>query len=721
METGRLDNMLPGRRYGTLWRILVCALLLVALALLTAATQDSERFSRLYSVILGINAAALGGLVVATGISLYRLFRARSEDRPGSRVAVRLAGFLVLLAVVPVLVVYLFSMHFLRTGIDSWFDVQVEESLAEALELTRVSLSHYQSPLKEALTGALGRRLAGEHLDAEALEAIRLESGAVSVTRSSLAGRQSTAGALPEGVPPPTPERLAELQAGEAWTSTEPVADGLVVRVLVGLDGGDAAEAFFAIPSEVAERAENVQAAYTRHGELTFLQGALRESFTLTLSLVLLVSLMFAVWLALYLAQRLTAPVRDLEEGTRAVAEGEYGTQLPTGPKDELGGLVASFNEMSRNIARTRESAKRSQAMVEHQRARLETVLERLSSGVITLDAGGGLRSANAAAEAILQIPLRGHMEATLVELQELNQRLAPFWDRMAECRTGDTEWREQMVITGADGNERNLAVSGAQLPGISGPGGHVVVFDDITDLLLAQREAAWGEVARRLAHEIRNPLTPIQLAAERLRHKLHGALEGGNQELLERSTDIIVQQVEIMKSMVNAFAEYARAPRMERSSVDIAGLLEEAAELYRHNVPGVAFQLSIEEPLPVLCGDADRLRRLLHNLLRNASDACTGAGGGTVTVSARPVGRPDRRLVEIAVRDDGPGFDASVLPQAFEPYVTTKPKGTGLGLPIVKKIAEEHDGSIEARNSATGAEVVLRLPGRSNPMEGVA
>ncbi len=720
MEIGRLNQETRPRRHETLWRVLLCLLLLVALGLLTAATQDSERFSRLYAVLLGINAVALVGLSVAAGLSLYRLVRAHHERRPGSRLAVRLAGFLVLLAVVPVLVVYLFSMHFLRAGIDSWFDVRVEESLEEALELTRAALSHHERPLKRALSRALGQQLAGEHLNEETLEAIRLESGALGIARTSLAGRQATAGTLPEGVPPPPPERLAELGAGGALTSTEPVPDGLVVRVVIGLDGGDAAEAFFPVPPRIAVRAEAVQAAYARHGELTFLRGPLRDSFTLTLSLVLLVSLMFAVWSALYLAQRLTAPVRDLAEGTRAVAEGEYGTQLPAGPKDELGGLVASFNEMSRNIARARESAKRSQAMVEHQRTRLETVLERLSSGVITLDTHGRLRSANAAAEAILQLPLRRHLEADTGEMKGVDPRLAPLWERIAERRRGPGEWREQTVIPSTDGNERSLAVSGAQLPGISGPGGHVVVFDDITDLLSAQREAAWGEVARRLAHEIRNPLTPIQLAAERLGHKLHDVLpDERHRELLERSTDTIVRQVEIMKAMVNAFSEYARAPRMERKPVDVAVLLEEAAELYRHEMPDVVFQVDVEDPLPPLYGDANRLRRLLHNLLRNAGDACTG--GGTVNLHAQGTGRADRRFVEVMVRDDGPGFDPSVLSQVFEPYVTTKPRGTGLGLPIVKKIAEEHDGSIEARNSATGAELILRLPSRRQPMEGTA
>jgi nitrogen fixation/metabolism regulation signal transduction histidine kinase len=431
----------------------------------------------------------------------------------------------------------------------------------------------------------------------------------------------------------------------------------------------------------------------------------------LTLSLVLLLSLLFAVWTAFFLARRLVSPVSGLAEATRAVAEGDYGTQLPPAGNDELGFLVRSFNDMSRRIAQARDAAKRGQVQIEGQRAYLEAVLSRLSSGVLALDVEGRLRTSNQAAANILDVALDAVNGCTLAEIVARHPELAPMTERLAaHVESGDAEWREELTLDTAEGR-RSLMCSGAALPGGHGTGGHVIVFDDVTALIQAQRDAAWGEVARRLAHEIRNPLTPIQLSAERIRKKYLDSLAPEEAEVLDRCTRTIIQQVDTMKSMVQAFSAYARPPRLVMVAVDVNELVSDVVELFRGADERPSFVLDLQPDLPPLNCDVGRIRQLLNNLVRNAMEAGRTVGRYGVTISTRKVDGPGGRMVEIQVRDDGPGFADQVLDQIFEPYVTTKPKGTGLGLPIVKKIVEEHSGRISARNTDGGALVSVILP----------
>lgn len=702
---------------------LVTLLMLGGFYLLARSTRNSATFDRLHVWLLLFGAVAalvLLGLIVT---HLVRLILQYRRHAPGSRLTARLVAIFVLLALPPVVLVYYFSVQFLDRGIDSWFDVRVEQALDDALTLSRSTLD---VRVKELL--ARTERMA-EQVDrargisiASLIEAMRQESGASEVTlfgpNSSIV---ATSTSRPTTIVPsqPTDEIMLQLRRDRPYVSLDPIGGmGLHIRAVVpipsALPGAPRRylQALFPVTDRQGSLAQSVQAAYTRYRELTYLRKPLKYSLILTLSLVLLLGLLAAVWGAFYASRRLVAPILDLAEGTRAVARGDFTTRLAMPARDELGFLVSSFNQMTSRLADAREVARRSQQQVESERAYLEAVLARLSSGVMALDADLNLRTANSAASDVLGLDLGRHLDKPLAQIVE-----QPFIEQFLEQfkrhrEAGDRHWREEVVIGGASGR-RILTCSCASLPDVRGnAAGYVVVFDDLTALIQAQRDAAWGEVARRLAHEIKNPLTPIQLAAERLRRRYLPDLSGKDEEVFDRATHTIVQQVETMKSMVNAFSEYARTPKLELKPTDLNRLLAEVAELYRGSGRAFNVVLDLDPTLPAMNVDSGRIGQMLHNLIRNAVEALEGQASGQVTISTRRIRRAASESAEIAVADDGPGVDAAILEHAFEPYVTSKPRGTGLGLAIVKKLVEEHGGSIRAENRPEGGACVrVHLP----------
>ena len=432
---------------------------------------------------------------------------------------------------------------------------------------------------------------------------------------------------------------------------------------------------------------------------------------------MLLLSLLAAWYGAIFTAQKLVQPIQDLVKGTRAVAQGDLDTRLPLTSHDEMGFLVHSFNDMTKRLRRAREDQQRAQQAAETERANLAIILARLSTGVLSLEPDLRLRTANRAATTILGEDLEACVGRNLAEVGEPDGVLRQF---AGACRTrlaaGDLEWREQFTFQSGTAR-RILMCACTPLPGEGEgepPGGFVLVFDDITVMLQAQREAAWGEVARRLAHEIKNPLTPIRLSAERMRHKLLPSMNEKDAQLLDRGTETIVQQVEAMKEMVNAFSEYARAPRFEMADVNLNQLVTEVSDLYRAQVAhrGVALEVELDPGVTSLVADRGRLRQLLHNLLTNAVEALEGQADGTIRVATRRVLLNGEEAAGVVVEDNGPGFQRELIGQVFDPYVTTKPRGTGLGLAIVRKIVEEHGGHVAADNRAEGgARVTIELP----------
>ncbi|MCI0401385.1 MAG: ATP-binding protein [Gammaproteobacteria bacterium] len=699
-------------------------LLLGSLIMMSDAAQNSARFAGLYSFLLLFNTLGLLGLVALISVNIHGLIRQFRDRRPGSRMTVRMVMMFTVLAVTPVLVVYYFSLDFLRRGIDSWFDVRIEQALGDSLELSRKALDvRRRELLKEAEHVAVEFTAVSDANAAIRANEIRDRIGAEEVTLFSRKGGiiASSISDSTKFVPnTPSETILLQVRQGTSYIGLDSIRDsGLHIRVVVNVpeQGMDTEprvlQALFPVPERMSELADNVQLSYIKYKELAYLREQLKISFAMTLTLVLLFSIFSAVWAAFYSARRLAAPIRDLVEGTKAVAEGDYSTQLPVPSSDEMGFLVKSFNEMTRKIAHARDEATQSQEKAEAQRAYLEVVLGRLSSGVMALDQKKYLRTANMSASHILGLPVNSLLGHTLSEicaqhpyLQQFRDAIEPHLDASA------ADWREQVSLFGISGRQI-LMCSGTSLPGYTqGRTGHVIVFDDITALIQGQRDAAWSQMAQRLAHEIKNPLTPIQLAAERLRHKYLDTMDPEDSEVLDRLTHTIVQQVETMQDMVNTFSEYARTPQIRPEPLDLNRLIKEVLDLYGNVDPAAKLQVHLERDMPLIKADAGRLRQVLNNLLNNALEASDPESPPQLTISTRCSQEASLRFVELRVQDRGPGIPSKILDQIFEPYVTTKTKGTGLGLAIVKKIVEEHGGVVWLENNrpGPGACAIIRL-----------
>ena len=709
--------------YGTVG-VLGVGLALVALFMLSRTAQNSVQFDRLANAILLINIAGLLVLFLLLVGNLTRLFRDYRAHVPGSKLKARMVGMFVGLAVVPLLVVFYFSMQFINRGIDTWFNVDVEEGLDDALELSRAAFDMQMRGHLNA-TVQVASRLRESSGAQMVYEVGRLRND-INAREITVFGRNSqilatSTDVAADGLPiAPSDEVIMQVRQNRPYVSLAPLDRGTYeIRTAVPLLSARRPEiigmvrATFPVSERIGRMADNVDSSYTEYKRLVYLREPLKRAFSLTLTIVLMISLLSSIYGALILSRRLVAPIQNLVAGTRAVAKGDFDTRLPTPSRDEIGFLISSFNDMTQRLAAARRQASQSQAQVEAERESLAIILARLSTGVVSLESDLRIRTANRASGAILDVDLESRVGEPLADVAKGQPLLEQLFDvaRLHHSR-GETEWREQIVLRG-DVGRRILTCACTALPGDEDHApGLVIVFDDITGLLQAQRDAAWGEVARRLAHEIKNPLTPIQLSAERMRRKYLSALPTDDAQILDRATHTIVQQVEAMKEMVNAFSQYARAPDIDISHFSIEELVHEVVDLYRAEANQVNIVLSVASSLPEIEADVGRMRQILHNLLRNAIEALENTDDGRVDVHVSSADFQDVAMLEIVVEDNGPGFQTGSLTQVFDPYVTTKPKGTGLGLAIVKKLVEEHAGTIDADNrEAGGASIRIRLP----------
>ena len=717
------SGSLKRNSYGVLPMLLLFILLLVSLYFLSDATDNSEHFGQMYSVLLIINAASLvllGALVVA---NIFQLIRQHRMNAAGARMTSRLVVMFVVLSIVPVSVVYFFSLQFLHRGIDSWFDVRIEKGLDDALDLSRASLD---VKLHDVLnvTIRLAEELSNEPAATLPLTLYdrRVRSGAAELTLIGGDGRivASSLSDMTDIIPnQPPSEMLVLMRNRQHYIGLDPIGDsGLFVRALVPVLSSRSDSEVYTLQAlyEVSERfsvlAEGVQTAYTRYNELNYLRTPLKFSYTLTLSIVLVLSVLAAIWAAFHSARRLVAPVRDMAEATHAVAEGDYSKRLAVASDDELGFLARSFNDMTRRLAKSRQDALRGRQQIEGQRAYLQAVLTNLSSGVISMGADTVLRAVNRSAQKNLDIDVQHYLGRQLTELAADHVFLKPFVALVMRHRErGDASWQEEVSLFGKHGRQVLMCRGTVlEVAGKNG-GGIVLVFDDVTTLIQAQRDAAWGEVARRLAHEIKNPLTPIQLSAERLRRRYLQSMEADDAEVLDRATRTIVNQVDAMKEMVNAFSEYARVPQINLKLMDLNQLVREVLDLYSSSALNATIREDLTAAAIPIEGDNVRLRQLLHNLLKNALEAVKEIPDACVTVATRLVMAAGQQQVELCVYDNGPGIAPGVLQNIFEPYVSTKTKGSGLGMAIVKKIVEEHGGTIIAdNNEAGGAQIRIQL-----------
>src|SRR5579872_6405952 len=534
-----------------------------ALLLLAKSVQNSSAFDRLQPWILLLNLIGVVALTILLARKLWQLIRDYREHVPGSRLTARTVSIFGALVVAPLLIVYLFSLDFLNRGIDSWFKVEIKQGLSDALVLSRAALDlrmrEYSSrtdqlarTLSSSSVGEIQARIDEQRRDSSAIE-IAVFGEHERIIAASLENPLET---LPSR---PRADLIRQVTQRRPYVSLEPQADGIYyIRTAAAVsDPGPKAEgryvvAVYQIPAQLSALSEAVQRSYSQYGELAALREALKSGFRLTLTLVLLLAMLAAIYGAIFFAQRLVRPVQDLIAGTRAVGKGDFGTRLPLPSRDEMGFLVHSFNDMTKRLRRAHEEATRSQEAVERERQRLAIILARLSTGVVAIDGTLTVRTANQAAGGILGTDLSAAAGRSLPELAANNDRLGQFVAAIAvRFAAGREEWREQLDLD-AEAGRRTLMCACTPLPGEDSDMGYVIVFDDITALLEAQRDAAWGEVARRLAHEIKNPLTPIQLSAERLRRRLLADLNPRDAEILDRATHTIVQQVETMQQMVN-------------------------------------------------------------------------------------------------------------------------------------------------------------------------
>ena len=697
--------------------ILLSVVLAVALlALLSGSSANTEVFSINYYSLLGLTGLLALSLMGLVGYQLWRLRDKLKNKVFGARLTLRLVIFFTLIGVLPGILIYAVSVQFLDKSIESWFDVRVEKALEGGLNLGRSGLDNSLNELtKKAKFTAL--LLAEKHpgryqqaLDQLVDEKVAQEA-ALFTTKGDLVAFSSGGNARLSDLPDGDLLRLT-LDKGEYAVIDTLPDKGLTLRTLVAVNsnarvGGRYVLQFTQpVPKQIEEDAETVQTVYRDYQELTFSRLGLKRLYAITLTLSMLVVVLTALSAAFFLSERFGSSLEALAEGTRAVAQGDFTGQYPIRGSDELGALTGLFNQMIRQLSDAKAASELQQRQVVRAKGYLESVLTHLSSGVLGLDDDLRLRSVNTSAVQILGAPLHEMQRMDMAQIAERFTLLNSFCRTINEAftETPNGEWQRQIERLSKNGNQI-LLMRGTRLPPGSGAG-YVVVFDDISHLLQAERQAAWGEVARRLAHEIKNPLTPIQLSAERLQHKLSNKLDEGGAKLLRHATQTIVSQVAAMKNMVNDFANYARGPALKLSHLDVHKLIKEVLGLYEANITPIV--LSLEAVKCEVNGDATRLRQVIHNLLQNAQDALQGIRQPQITLHTET---QDGEIL-LYVEDNGAGFSESVLSSAFEPYMTTKTKGTGLGLAIVKKIVEEHGGHIAIENKpAGGARVSIVLP----------
>jgi len=672
----------------------------VGLFLLATASSDTSFFAEQYPVLLALNAALaalFGALMIYQLVAMAGRYRARVF---GTRLTLRLFLRFAALAVLPGVVVYAVSVQFITRSIESWFDVKVDAALEGGMNLGQQAIDQMLIELQ-----AKARAMALELADIPApqlvphLERLRLQAGVQEALVLNARGRllaaasEDTASLVPE-LPAPALLRQARLQRGQTSIDAVP-GRALGLRAIVPMEPlAIAAEPRFvqlrtAVPPALARNAEAVEAAYRDYRQLALSRDGLRRIYIVTLSFALLMALFVAVAVAVTQSKLLAEPLATLAQAMQAVARGDFSRHAPVTSRDELGVLTESFNSMTRQLEEARRVLEANRAALEAAKSRLENILANLSAGVLVFDHELALSISNRGAMAILGSGLEEFAELMRAHLRE----------------HADRPWQLELQLPGTG---KTVHARGARLPQATG-GGYVLVFDDITQLINAQRATAWAEVARRLAHEIKNPLTPIQLSAERLEMKLAERLSADDAEALRRSTSTIVNQVAALKAMVDDFRDYARLPAPQLARLDLNALVTEVLALYENSAVPITGRLAAG--LPAVWADAAQIRQVIHNLVQNAQDALENLRGSRpAAIEVRTELAGDR--VRLAVSDNGGGFPEELMARIFEPYVTTKPRGTGLGLAIVKKIIDEHHGSVAIENrQPRGASVTVLLP----------
>ncbi len=714
---------------GAVVMVLIGVLLLL---LLTQATNNRALYDQNYDRLYIVNWVVAALLLIGIVIGLVRLMLRLRRGQFGSRLLVKLAAIFALVGVVPGVLIYVVSYQFVSRSIESWFDVKVEGALAAGLNLGRATIDTLSADLaKQTRSASLQLLDVPEPSAGLMLERIREQMGANDAVLWSTKGRLiASAGQSRFQLRPdrPTNDQIRQVRSKLSLEVVEGLEDNstgagsgrikalsLVPQASLSLrDDPWVLQITQELPPTLVANALDVQEANREYQERALARDGLRRMYIGTLTLSLFLAVLGAVLLAMLLGNQLAQPLLLLAHGMRQVAAGDLTPKMALQGKDELGGLTRSFADMTQQLSDARSAVERSLIQLDAARGNLQTILDNLTAGVIVLDARGRIQSSNPGATRILRVPLAAH-ENTVLQTLPAMQTFAAGVHEQFELLGADKDtheldhWQKSFEVhaagQGLDATAVTLIARGAILP----DGMRLLVFDDISEIVSAQRAQAWGEVARRLAHEIKNPLTPIQLSAERLERKLDGKLNAPDQAILVKSVKTIVDQVDAMKRLVNEFRDYARLPSAVLQPLDLNALVREVMGLYTQEpVEGhtrVPIELVLDSACPKIQGDAEQLRQVVHNLLQNAQDACDVQTDKTTELARNPQvtlatqWSPARKRVRLTVTDAGPGFAPNILQRAIEPYVTTKAKGTGLGLAVVKKIADEHGARLDMSN----------------------
>lgn len=708
------------KQYG--WLLLLSSLLMGALIIMSQILQNASRFAEAYIPLLLFTLAGILLLLIVLFRTFYTLYRHYKSQATGIRLTLKLTSYVTLLVGIPVVTIYLFSLNFIYQGIDQWFDVKTDKALSEAIKLVQANLddktrdklhqteavaAEKRNELVQFPAGTLNSLL--QTLDAQTVALYKANGQLIAF--SSQASDTTASPILPEK---PEESAFQQIRLGHPFANLKTIPGGTtaqsIIEVLIPIKGTPpqiqyALHATFDIPDNLTQLASTVQLAASQYNELSYLQNPLKNSFTLVLTLLILLTLATSILFTLKAVQNFTRPIRTLTRGTQAIAKGDYSLTMPVIGKDELGQLIASFNEMIQKISRARNELKYSHQQTEVQKLYLQAIIKNLSSGVLTLDAHHRIRTTNTKLDEILNIQSQLHIGKPLEEMPLIKNsaHLAPLIQHIqTHFQLHPDRWQEQIQFNCKKG-EKTLLIHGSTLPSLDQQvGGYVIVIDDVTELVQAQRHAAWSDVARRLAHEIKNPLTPIQLSAERLAYKLSAKLPPEEAQLLQRLTHTIIEQVQAMQSLVQAFSEYANTPELNLQPINLHPLLNNIAEMYHSPEAHCQIQTHFTDHSLYLQADPHRLRQLFHNLFKNALEALKDypeQTHPTITLSTQQI---DGEIL-IAFCDNGPGIEEEAINWIFEPYATDKPKGTGLGLAVVKKVVEEHNGTIAIETSEEG------------------
>ncbi len=705
----------------------VSAFFLVATISLSFTAQNADGQGAWFASLLIVNVVGIFVLLIFLAASFLRLVRQYRKRVLGSRLMVRFVILFSVLTIIPISVVYFFSAQFLGRGIDSWFDDKIERALDDALLLGQSFLeASKQNLVDQARQDSLRIAKVSSNTDVvRLLDQIRRERAYAELDLFEQNGRAIASSKLNAvTLFPDSPDKtdLRKATDGDVVVKLEPMANGaLQYRLLFPVS-----ETGFNPQSRVLQIVEPLPLRYSRLGNslekasseynrLSYLRGPLKLSFLLTLSLITLMTTLISLWLALYASRRLVAPINDLAVGTRAVASGDYRTQLPVKSEDELGLLVGSFNSMINKVREAQDEAQANHLKEQTQRAYLQSVLSNLSSGVMSFDHTFGLQTHNARASEILGIDLNEFTDGNVDKLCIANAELKRFCDHLNKAMQNHKTGEQEITLESKQGKQilmvRMSVLSAQDSVSEQLDPGWVVVFDDVSNLVDAQRHAAWGEVAQRLAHEIKNPLTPIALSAERIRRKYLDKLPEGERDALDRSTRTISEQVQTLKRMVDAFSSYARSERLTLTEIQLKQLIEDVVDLHRQPENSISFRLNLDPSFSKMVLDQDGIRQILNNLIGNACDALEGQKNALVEITTEPQSQLSQAGVKLIVEDNGKGFEQHIIENVFEPYVTTKAKGTGLGMPIVKRIAQAHGGFVIASNHSNGGRVEVWLP----------